>query len=276
MASEDESGPATLKNIPPRYDVKANEARYQALWEEHQVYKFDWDDVTRPAYTIDTPPPYPSGEFHMGNALNWCYFDFVARYKRMRGFNVQFPQGWDCHGLPTEVRAETTFRIRKNDLPISEFKKLCAELTYEYIEKMKRTMKSIGYSIDWTLEYRTMDPEYYRLTQLSFVKLYEQNRLYRGEHPVNWCPRCETAIAEAEVEYTQKEGTLVYITFKVEERRVAIATTRPELLPAIVAVAVHPSDTRYGEIKEKAVEVPIFRRKVPIIVDEEVDPAFGT
>jgi len=264
------------QSFPVRYEAKTVEKRCQEFWEKLNLYKFDWSDESKPTYSIDTPPPYPSGEFHMGNALNWCYFDFVARYKRMRGFNVHFPQGWDCHGLPTEVRAETAFKVKKSELPLEEFKKLCVKLTEEYIDKMKRSMKAIGYSIDWSLEYRTMDPDYYKLTQLSFIRLFKEGMLYRGEHPVNWCPRCETAIAEAEVEYVNKEGLLYYIRFKVDGEKVSIATTRPELLPAIVAVAAHPNDERYGWLKGRRVEVPLISRTVPVIFDEEVDPNFGT
>ncbi|WP_455367975.1 valine--tRNA ligase [[Eubacterium] cellulosolvens] len=275
MEKPDKESSNTM-DIPTRYDAKTNETKWQSMWEKKQIYRFNWDDRKKPSYTIDTPPPYPSGEFHMGNALNWCYFDFIARYKRMRGYNVQFPQGWDCHGLPTEVRAETTHKIKKNDLPIHDFMSICRKLTNEYIQKMKKTMKGIGYSIHWSLEYKTMDPNYYKLTQLSFILLYHQKKLYQGEHPVNWCPRCETAIAEAEVEYTQREGSLYYINFQVNGEDVVIATTRPELLAAIVAVAIHPSDTRYARLKGRMADVPLFNKKVPVIVDEEVDLAFGT
>lgn len=265
--------------LPKTYNPKDNEAKWQKLWEEWGIYRFNFEDEVKPTYAIDTPPPYPSGEFHMGNALNWCYFDFVARYKRMKGFNVHFPQGWDCHGLPTEVRAETRFKVRKKDLSINEFRKLCIQLTLEYINEMKTTMKKIGYSIDWFLEYKTMDPEYYKLTQLSFILLYEKGKLYRGDHPVNWCPRCETAIAEAEVEYIERETILNYIKFKLideVEKDLLIATTRPELIPACVAVAVNPNDERYLNIIGKFVEIPLFNKKVKIISDEGVDPKFGT
>jgi len=263
-------------SMPKRYDHLENERHWQTAWEDWGIHRFQSEDQASPTYSIDTPPPYPSGEFHMGNALNWCYFDFVARYKRMRGFNVHFPQGWDCHGLPTEVRAETTYKIRKRDLPVAEFKALCIRLTSEYIEKMKRAMKMMGYSIDWNLEYRTMDPDYYRLTQLSFVLLFKSGYMYRGEHPVNWCPRCETAIAEAEVEYVESEGVLSYLRFRTEDGHLAIATTRPELLPACVAVAVNPQDERYRRCVGKWIEVPIFNRRIEILADESVDPNFGT
>ena len=262
--------------MPKTYDAHTQEKRWQATWDKLQTYRYDPADTTRPAYSIDTPPPYPSGDFHMGNALNWCYFDFVARYKRLRGYNVHFPQGWDCHGLPTEVRAETTYKIRKRDLGAVEFRDLCKRLTLQYIDQMKSAMKAIGYSIDWSLEYRTMDPSYYRLTQLSFVELYAINKLYRGVHPVNWCPRCETAIAEAEVEYAEKEGNLVYIKFQVEGGHLPIATSRAELLPACVGVAVHPDDDRYKKYVGKWIEIPLFKRRVNIIADEGVDQNFGT
>jgi len=129
------------------------------------------------------------------------------------------------------VQVERKYGIRKGDLPPARFRELCVRLTQENIEKMRKEMRSLGFSIDWTREYRTMDPSYYSRTQLSFVRLYRQGRIYRGEHPVNWCPRCETAIADAEVEYEEREGKLNYLRFKVEGGgELLIATTRPEYL----------------------------------------------
>jgi len=214
----------------------------------------------------------------MGTALNWTYFDIVARYKRMRGFNVFFPQGWDCHGLPTEVQVEKRYGIRKGDLPPEKFRELCIKLTENNITHMREEMNSLGFSIDWSTEYRTMDPDYYGRTQLSFVQLYKRGLIYRGEHPVNWCPRCETAIADAEVEYEDREATLSYIKFKLhgEDEYLTIATTRPEYLPACVVVAVYPGDERYGKYIGKKVEVPPFGQVVELIEDHEVDPEFGT
>ena len=262
--------------MPKTYVPAEHEAKWQEAWQSWGLHRFNREDKVRQTYSIDTPPPYPSGEFHLGNALNWCYIDFVARYKRMRGFNVHFPQGWDCHGLPTEVRAEKLYGIRKRDVSTQEFKEICVRLTDDYIEKMRAAMKAMGYSMDWSLEYRTMDPSYYRATQLSFIILYEKGYIYRGEHPVNWCPRCETAIAEAEVVYSERESELVYLNFDPEGLRLPIATTRPELLPACVAVAVNPNDERYRSYSGLEVEVPIFKRKVKILADDDVDPKFGT
>ena len=262
--------------LPTRYDQSELEASWQKRWEDGAIYRYDPNDRFKPTYSIDTPPPYPSGEFHMGNALNWCYFDFVARYKRMRGFNVHFPQGWDCHGLPTEVRAEREFNIKKRDVSVEKFREICVKLTTEYIEKMKAAMQAMGYSVDWNLEYRTMDPEYYKLTQLSFLQLLRSGFLYRGEHPVNWCPRCETAIAEAEVDYVASEGTLVDIRFRTDRGDLAVATTRAELIPACVALAVNPTDARYKEFVGCEAAVPVVDRKVPILEDELVDAEFGS
>ncbi len=275
-ASRDEPALSQPYPLPKTYDSNIEEPKWQKLWMDRGIFRFDPLDVTRPTYSIDTPPPYPSGEFHVGNALNWCYLDFVARYQRMRGRNVHFPQGWDCHGLPTEVNAEKTFKIRKNDVPPSEFVKMCRKLTTETIDSMKHTIISLGVSTDWNLEYRTMDPEYYKLTQISFLRLYKSGHMYRGEHPVNWCPRCETAIAEAEVERIDRRGVLYHMRFGEPDETIVIASTRPELLCACVAVAVHPDDPRYHQRIGKKTLVPIFGQKVPIISDPEVDPAFGT
>ncbi len=256
--------------LPKEYDHDAVERRWQSNIDS-RIYRFDWDS-DKPQYIIDTPPPYPTGDLHIGNSLNWCYIDFVARYKRMSGYNVMFPQGWDCHGLPTEVKVEETYGITRHQIPRSEFRELCEELTAKNILKMKNTMRKLGFSIDWDCEYTTMDPSYYVKTQESFVRMYADGRIYQREGPVNWCPRCGTAIAFAEVEYEDRETELNYLHFGDLE----IATTRPELLAACVAVAVHPDDERFTGYVGKMVSVPLFDYEVPVIADSEVDPAFGT
>jgi len=274
--SRNEPNPDQNYTLPKAYDPAVEEPKWQKYWQDKNLYHFDPHDKDRPTYSIDTPPPYPSGEFHVGNALNWSYIDFVARYQRMKGHNVHFPQGWDCHGLPTEVRAEQTFKIRKNDLPPSQFIEVCRKLSEEYILKMKEAIVRLGTSSDWNLEYRTMDPAYYKLTQLSFIILYKTGHMYRGEHPVNWCPRDETAIAEAEVVYIERQSTLNYMRFGDEKQPLEIASTRPELLGACVAIAIHPEDPRYKSLLGKSTTVPVFGQKVPVIADQEVDPKFGT
>jgi len=267
-----------MKQLPKEFNVLEIEARWQKKWEELGIYRFDWKDKKRPTFSINTPPPYPSGDFHMGNVLNWTYFDMIARYKRMRGFNVHFPQGWDCHGLPTEVETEEFYKIKKTDVPPDKFRKLCEGFVNKYIEIMKKAIIQMGCSPDWTTEYRTMDPDYWRRTQLSFILLYKKGFIYQGTHPINWCPRCETAIADAEVEHETREGTLHYVRFPLADSKetLTIATTRPELLPACVTVAVNPNDERYKKHVHKQIHVPIAERNVKIIAEDMVDPSFGT
>lgn len=266
-----------MKSLPKNFDLLETEKKWQKKWEELGVYRFDRNDVKRPTYSIDTPPPYPSGEFHVGCVLNWTYFDIVARYKRMKGYNVYFPQGWDCHGLPVEVEVEKKKKIKKTDMPPDEFRKLCEELVNKNIRLMKEATVRLGYSIDWTTEYKTMDPDYWRRTQLSFILLYKKGFIYRGKHPVNWCPRCETAIADAEVEYSTRNAELHHVRFSLENGGfLEIATTRPELIPACVAVAVNPQDDRYTKYVGVEVRVPETDRTVEVIGDDMVDPKFGT
>ncbi|MCW4045162.1 MAG: valine--tRNA ligase [Candidatus Bathyarchaeota archaeon] len=267
-----------MQPLPREYNFAEIERKWQQKWEEMGIYRFDWNDAKRPVFSIDTPPPYPSGELHMGNVLNWTYFDMVARYKRMGGYNVLFPQGWDCHGLGIEIQVEKTHNVRKRDVPPDQFRKWCAETVEKYIALMKEGILQLGCSIDWTTEYRTMNPDYWRKTQLSFIILHQKGFMYQGTHPVNWCPRCETAIADAEVDYDKREGTLHYIRYPLEgsSEYLLIATSRPEFIPACVAVEVNPQDKRFNKYIGKKIVVPIVNRAVPIIGEETVDPAFGT
>ncbi len=261
---------SSSQNIPKNYDPNEVEERWLKIWKDEDNY-FDYTS-DKPQFIIDTPPPYPTGNFHIGNGFNWCYIDFIARYKRMRGYNVMFPQGWDCHGLPTEVKVEETYGITKNDVSRGEFREMCRQLTTGNIEKMRATMRRCGFSIDWSNEYITMLPKYYGKTQLSFLRMFEKGDIYQSEHPVNFCTRCETAIAFAEVSYEDRTTKLNYFDFDGVE----IATTRPELLAACVAVAVHPDDKRYSELKGQTLTVPLFEHDVPVIEDEGVDPSFGS
>jgi valyl-tRNA synthetase len=263
-----------MSEVSKEYNFSKIEEKWVQSWDS-SVYHFDWQSK-KPQYIIDTPPPYPTGNFHIGNALNWCYIDYVARYKRMRGYNVMFPQGWDCHGLPTEVKVEELNHITKNQVPREEFRRLCEKLTEEAIDRFHKSMGRLGLSIDWSNEYVTMKPEYYVKTQTSFVRMYENGLIYREDHPVNWCPRCGTAIAFAEVEYDSRTTTLNYMRFVSDLGEMQIATSRPELLPACVAVAVNPNDERYQKFIGKTVRVPIFNYEVPVLADPVVDTSFGT
>jgi valyl-tRNA synthetase len=260
------------------YDPERIEGRWREEWQDSDVYAFDPADVDDEStdYIIDTPPPYPTGNLHIGHGLQWSYIDFAARYHRLAGDNVLFPQGWDCHGLPTEVKVEENHDIHRTDVPREEFREMCIDHTHEQIDAMKETMHELGFSIDWSREFRTMDESYWAKTQRSFVDMEES--VYRDEHPVNWCPRCETAIADAEVETEEDvDGTLYYVTFDGDENDdVEIATTRPELLAACVGVVVDPDDERYEDRLGDTFEVPIFGQEVELIADDDVDAEFGS
>ncbi len=254
------------------------EAKYVEYWKEEKIHEFDEDDEKKKVYSVDTPPPFPTGEFHMGGTLNWGYIDFACRYKRMKGYNVLFPQGWDCHGFPTETKVEKKFG---KGLPREEFREKCLEWTHNVVGSMKTQMIQLGFSIDWRSEYYTIDKEYHRKVQLSLLQMHKQGLVYRAKHPVLWCTYCASAITKAETEELQRETFLNYIKFHVvgahhPTDEMLIATTRPELLHACVAVAVHPADERYKQLVGKKVRTPLYGREVPVVADPDADPKFGT
>ncbi|HJJ46897.1 MAG TPA: valine--tRNA ligase [Methanocorpusculum sp.] len=255
------------------------ENKYDHLLVEDGVYEkwveagyFTAGDMSKKPYCIVIPPPNVTGKLHLGHAWDTTLQDIIARYKRMTGFNVMFPQGWDCHGLPTEVKVEELRHITKNDVSREEFRRLCRELTVENIAKMRQSLRTMGFSVDWSNEYITMEPYYYGKTQLSFLRMLKAGYIYQAEHPVNFCTRCETAIAFAEVSYIEEDSLLNFFNFDGLE----IATSRPELLGACVAVAVHPDDDRYKDIVGKSLKVPLFGHTVKIISDDQVDMSFGS
>lgn len=260
------------------YSPQVVEEKWQKLWlskEYYPVYKFKNDG--KPTFVIDTPPPFTSGELHMGHAYWNILNDTLARYKRMRGFDVLLPQGWDCQGLPTELKVQYKWKVPRENREL--FRKKCNEWTISMINSMKETMIKLGYRPDWEqFEYRTMDREYWKAVQYSLLIMHQKGLVYRKEFPVHWCSKCGTALAQAELGYVQKKGKLYYVKFKMtgSEEYIEVATTRPELLNACVALIVHPLDDRYSNIVGRMVEVPIFGQRVKILQDEGVDPKFGT
>lgn len=264
---------------PRLYRPDLVEPIWQDYWERREVYeaayRFDEDDVGRTVFIIDTPPPFTSGELHMGHAYWNIINDALSRYQRMRGRNVLLPQGWDCQGLPTELKVQYIWSVSKEDR--EKFREKCVEWTHDMIRSMKEVMKRLGYRPDWErFEYRTMDSSYWRAVQLSLLEFFERGLIYRAEFPVHWCPRCETALAQAELGYVSEEATLYHIRFPIQGGYLEIATTRPELLPACQALSIHPGDERYRHLVGGEAEIPLFQRKVPILEDEDVDPSFGT
>ena len=191
------------------YDQKQIEKKWQKQWEETKVYRFNFED-DREIFSIDVPPRYASGPLHAGHAVHYTHIDFAARYKRMRGYNVLFPLCFDVNGIPIEERVERKLNITRKDINRHEFTKLCSEFANKNIKIMIEQFQILGESMDPSVYYQT-DAEYYRrITQISFIELFNKGLIYKGKFPVNWCPRCMTAMADAEVTY--KDNNTVHIS----------------------------------------------------------------
>ncbi len=262
--------------LPKRYDPKESEKKWQEYWEKNQIYKFDKKDTKRPLYVIDTPPPTVSGDMHLGHAFSYSQNDFVARYQRMTGKNVFYPFGTDDNGLATERLVERKNKIRSVNMKRSEFIKLCLTTLDKIRPDFIQDWKNIGMSCDFSLFYSTINDHCRRISQWSFLDLYKRGREYRKEAPTMWCPECQTAIAQVELEDKEFKSTFNDLIFKIGDKDLIIATTRPELLSSCVAVFVHPDDKRYKKYVGKKAIVPIFNHEVPILVDKRADMEKGT
>lgn len=262
-----------------KWDIKKEEELIKQ-WEEEGIYRFN-KDSPKPIFAIDTPPPYASGKPHVGFAYHYAAIDSIARLMRMKGFEVLFPMGIDRNGLPIEVQVEKIYKIKMTETPRDKFLKLCRDLLDKYEREILSISRRLGFSMNSLSPndvYRTDSPEYRSLTQATFIELWTQGLIYEDERPNNWCPRCHTTLADAEVEYAEEETSLVYIKFKLKDSNnfIVIATTRPELLCACAAILVHPDDKKYIHLHGKKAIVPIYNREIPIIPHKEVDPKFGT
>jgi len=259
------------------YDNVAIERKWQQKWKEWKIYHFD-PMSSAPIYSIDNPPRYTSGSLHLGHATGYSLIDFAARYHRQRGYNVFFPLCFDVNGTPTEVKVEKKFGITKLTVPRQEFIKMCSEFAAGFISEMTEQFEILGCCMDPSIYYQTDAPYYRRITQITFLRMLKQGLAYKGTAPVNWCPRCITALADAEVEYDANVTKLNYVKFGVEgeDWHVLIATTRPELFSTCQLVAVHPNDERYKALVGRHLTTPLYGRRVKVVEDEAVDPSFGT
>ena len=244
-------------------------------WKDEQLYKFDTNNPN--AFVIDTPPPYPSGRpWHIGAAAHYSQIDMIARTARMQGYNVFFPIGIDRNGLPVEIYTEKKHKVRMRKMDREEFLALCRRALDELEEEMINIMKRMGLSANFDEYYRTDDEKYRALTQATFIELWKKGLIYESNRPNNYCPVCQTTIADAEVFYEDIRSKLVYMKFKMDDDHLVIASTRPELLCSCQAVIVNPDDERYKNVHNKQVIVPIYNRKVPIIAHPSAKPEFGS
>ena len=266
---------------PGEYDHHEVEAAARALWESHDVYRYDPGDPDgrRPTFSVDTPPPYVSAaHLHVGHAMSYSQPDFIVRYRRMRGERVFYPIGFDDNGLPTERYVEQAYGVRAADMPRAEFVALCLAETRRTAARYEDLWRRLGLSLDWSLRYSTIDARCQRTAQTGFIKLHEASYLRRAQEPILWCPEDRTSLAQADVEDLERTSRLHTIRFGGPAGQpLLIATTRPELLPACVALYHHPSDSRYASLGPGArARVPLFGYEVPVLADEDVDPEYGT
>lgn len=253
-------------------------------WKSEKLYEFR-PRSKKPAYAIDTPPPYVNTPIHIGHAYTYVIMDMIARFKRMTGFNVLFPLGLDKNGLPIEVQAEKTFSISIRKTPREDFVKKCKELIKQAGDVSIRAFERLGISFNtWKKKYEiggkydTDDPEYRRLTQAFFIQLWRKGLIYEDVKTTNYCPVCRTTISDAEVEYVETKALLNYIKFEIVEtgEEIIVATTRPELLCSCKLIIFNPEDDRYLRLKGKHARVPIFGQEVEIIPHPYAKPDFGS
>ncbi len=253
------------------------ELKLQERWHKSGVYSWNAAEPRSHTFSIDTPPPTVSGLLHMGHVFCYVQTDFIARYQRMSGKNVFYPIGFDDNGLPTERFVEKIKGIRGVDIPRDEFIKVCQDVVQNAEEDFRRLFKSLALSVDWKFEYQTISARSRKLSQMSFIDLYRKGYIHRRLGPVFWDTVDRTALAQTEIEDKGRAGLMSEVRFEKEfGGALFIATTRPELIPACVALFYHPDDLRYAALEEEYAITPIFGKKVRIIADPDVDPEKGT
>jgi len=260
-----------------KYDAKEIEERWKTFWAAEKVFNFD-ETSTAPLYVVDTPPPYVSADhLHAGHIMSYAQAEFIVRYKRMQGFNVYYPMGFDDNGLPTERFIEKKYSIDKSKITRPNFIKLCLEETQKGAATYRQLWHDLGISVDWNHTYSTINEHSQRIAQRSFLDLYKKEHLYRAEKPVMWCTHCQTTLAQADLDDLTRETEFVYIEVPVEGGgSLTFATTRPEMYPSCVGISVHPDDERYQKYIGKIITMPLTNEKILLTTDEKIDPTFGT
>jgi valyl-tRNA synthetase len=258
------------------YDHQACEKKAQELWESHNVNAFQ-ENSSAPIFSIDTPPPTVSGSLHIGHIFSYTHTDIIARKKRMDGFRVFYPMGFDDNGLATERFVEKKNKTKAHLMKRSEFIKLCLDESHAAEQDFEKLWRAMGLSIDWTKTYSTIAPNVRKVSQLSFIKLYNKGLIDYKEEPSLYCTTCQTAVAQAELDSHEVGTTFNDIAFTTQSgEKLTIATTRPELLVACVAVFYHPDDARYKHLAHQKAITPIYNKEVPLIADELVDMQKGS
>ena len=282
--------------VPEKPALEGLEQKWTERWESDALYRFDRTRPRDEVYAIDTPPPTVSGSLHVGHVFSYTHTDVIARFQRMRGKAVFYPMGWDDNGLPTERRVQNYFGVRcdpslpfnpsfvppdkpgKQPIPVSRpnFIELCTRLTAEDEKAFERLWRQLGLSVDWAMTYATIGRRAQRLSQLSFLRLVGRGLAYQLEAPTLWDVDFRTAVAQAELEDREQPGAYHRIRFAKSEGFVEVDTTRPELIPACVALVAHPDDPRYQPLFGSELVTPLFGVRVPLRAHSLADPEKGT
>ena len=299
--------------MPERPTLDGLEAKWSAAWERDGVYRFDRSAARERVFSIDTPPPTVSGSLHVGHVFSYTHTDAIARYRRMRGMEVFYPMGWDDNGLPTERRVQNHFGVRcdpsvpydaafeppsepsdKEPVAVSRpnFVELCLALTESDEQAFEALWRTLGLSVDWSMTYTTIGKLAQRISQRSFLGLLARGEAYQLEAPTLWDVDFQTAVAQAELEDRERPGAMHRVRFAPAEGRDAahppqahptgahrdalIETTRPELIPACVALLAHPDDARHRELVGGEVLTPLFGTRVPVLTHPLVEQDKGT
>lgn len=294
----------TNASIPDRPALEGLESKWGEVWQAQGTYAFQRDGASRETvYSVDTPPPTASGSLHIGHVFSYTHTDVVARFQRMRGKHVFYPMGWDDNGLPTERRVQNYYGVRcdptlpyienfvppheggdgksikaADQQPISRenFIELCLKLSEEDERAFEALWRQLGLSVDWTQTYRTIDENSRRASQLAFLRNYERGEAYQDMAPTLWDVTFRTAVAQAELEDREQPGAYHKLAFHGPDGDVVIETTRPELLPACVALVAHPDDERYQPLFGQTVRTPLFDVEVPVVAHPLAQPDKGS
>lgn len=291
MASENRAS-----NVPERVAVEGLEDKWAPVWEAEGTYRFDRSAPAERIYAIDTPPPTVSGSLHIGHVFSYTHTDTLARFHRMRGYEVFYPMGWDDNGLPTERRVQNHFGVRcdpslpydpdfqppqkagKQHMAISRrnFVELCERLTATDEQAFEQLWRQLGLSVDWHMTYQTIDENARGISQRAFLRNLARGEAYQAEAPTLWDVTFRTAVAQAELEDRERPGASHDIAFhRADGEQVVVATTRPELSPACVALVAHPADERYQSLFGQTVSSPLFGVEVPVLSHRLADPEKG-
>src|SRR5215213_7310094 len=271
--------------IPKTYDPKQAEQEHYARWEAEGYFAPEINrDPQAPVFSIAIPPPNVTGSLHMGHALQHTLMDVLTRYKRMCGYRTLWLPGMDHAGISTQLMVNRELKregLSRHDLGREKFVERVWQWKHESGGQILNQMRREGASVDWSRERFTMDEGVSRAVREVFVRLYEEGHIYRGDSIVNWCPTDQTVLSHLEVDKTPQAGKLYYLQYPVKttdgtERRVTVATTRPETMLGDTGVAVNPSDERYRELVGATIQLPLTGREIPLFADEYVDAEFGT